>query len=255
MAAGEGHLQTLLSVVSHGHAAMLARLLADIERGWDTSALHVVVTVNIPEDLPFAPEDYAFPLSIVRNAAPKGFAANHNAAFRTVPADRFCVVNPDVRCAADPLPPLLEALADPKVALAAPLVVSPDGAVEDSARRMITPGRILRRVLSSRREPDYAIGEDVVYPDWVAGMFMLVRADVYRALGGFDEGYHMYCEDADLCARVWRSGHRVVLAPAACVVHDAHRSSHRHPRFLAWHVRSLLRFFTAHPSSERSTNV
>ncbi len=237
----------LLSVVSHGHGSMLARLLGDIERGWDKTGLRVVVTVNVPEELAFSPDDYSFPLQLIHNDTPRGFAANHNAAFRSAPEDLLCVVNPDVRCVVDPLPALLAALNQPGVALAAPVVVAPGGTVEDSARRIPTPGRILRRMLPSRRGPDYVIGDSVLYPDWVAGMFMLIRADVFRALGGFDERYHLYCEDADLCMRVWRSGHRVALVPTARITHDARRSSHRRPRFLVWHVRSLLRFFSTYP--------
>lgn len=254
MAATETRPRTVVSVVSHGHGDLLARLLDDIERCWDTSALRVVITVNIPETLPFSQENFSFPLSVIHNTAPRGFGANHNAAFRAAPGDVFCVVNPDVRCNHNPLPPLFDALASPDIALAAPLVLNPDGAVEDSARRMITPGRILGRMLSSRHEPDYVIADSPIHPDWVAGMFMLIRADVFRALGGFDERYHMYCEDADLCMRIWRSGQRVALVPAARVVHAAHRSSHRNPRFLAWHVRSLLRFFTAHPFYRQRSN-
>ena len=56
-------------------------------------------------------------------------------------------------------------------------------------------------------------------------MFMLVRSADYMAVGGFDEGFFLYYEDVDICARLWRSGRKVVICPEAIVVHDARRAS------------------------------
>jgi len=238
----------VVSVVSHGQGELVDRLLADIAEHWDHPRLAVVLTQNLPESDPAMAEGVPFPLHIVRNLRPRGFAANHNAAYSTLDSDIFCVVNPDVRCPRDPVPALLEALAEPDVALAAPLVVSPGGEVEDSARRRITPGRILRRGLGMDAGPDYEIDPArPVYPDWVAGMFMALRSEAFAGVGGFDERYQLYCEDADLCMRLWSGGHRVRLVPAVHAVHDARRQSHRDMKYLRWHIASLMRFFVRYP--------
>jgi len=49
-----------------------------------------------------------------------------------------CVANPDIRLAANPFPALLDSLRDERIAVAGPLVRSPAGALEDSARRYPT---------------------------------------------------------------------------------------------------------------------
>ena len=54
---------------------------------------------------------------------------------------------------------------------------------------------------------------------------MLVRRDAYLALGGFDEGLFLYCEDTDLCLRLWQAGHTVNFEPAALVRHVGGASS------------------------------
>ncbi|MEO6124185.1 MAG: glycosyltransferase family 2 protein [Ilumatobacteraceae bacterium] len=48
---------------------------------------------------------------------------------------------------------------------------------------------------------------------------MLVRADLFKALGGFDPGVDFYGDDVDLCWRAHLSGARVVVVPAARARH------------------------------------
>ncbi|HUO44195.1 MAG TPA: glycosyltransferase family 2 protein [Burkholderiales bacterium] len=234
--------QVTVSVVSHGQAALVGELLSDLDAHCSTG-LTVILTLNIAEPLPFAPTDFKFPVAIIRNAAARGFSANHNAAFRLTQTEYFCVVNPDVRLSRDPFPPLLDRLQDGVIGVAAPLVLDPSGKIEDSARRFPTPFGILKKALSARRDIDYAIGAEPVFPDWVAGMFMLFRSATFGAIGGFDEGYFLYYEDVDICWRLRRKGMRPVLVPAAGIVHNARRESHRNARYRVWHATSMARFF------------
>ena len=53
----------------------------------------------------------------------------------------------------------------------------------------------------------------------VPGGCTLVRADLFRALGGFDPEMPLFGEDVDLCWRAQVAGARVVVAPAARVRH------------------------------------
>lgn len=62
---------------------------------------------------------------------------------------------------------------------------------------------------------------------------------------GFDPG-KKNPEDVDLCARLWRSGRRVMLCPAVRVVHDARRASRRDLRHMRWHAASMARYFRKH---------
>ena len=47
----------------------------------------------------------------------------------------------------------------------------------------------------------------------------IIKADLFRRIGGFDEDYYMYLEETDLSWRVWLSGHKVVFIPGAVVYH------------------------------------
>lgn len=231
-----------ISVVSHGQIALAKELLGDIAAHCD-AGIEVILTLNIPEELPFSAGDYPFALTVIRNQAPKGFGANHNQAFRAAGGEFFCVLNPDIRFGADPFPALRACLADRSAGVAAPLVLGSDGGIEDSARRFPSPLRILCKVFGGCRGGDYAVGEEPIHPDWAGGMFLLFPRALFERLGGFDERYFLYYEDVDICARLTLLGRRVVLCPRVRVVHHARRSSHRDIRYLRWHLKSMMRFF------------
>lgn len=232
-----------ISVVSHGQGGMVAELLADLVAVAQSMRIEVLLTLNIPEALPVAVEQFPYRITVIENASPKGFGANHNAAFKVATAQWFCVMNPDIRLRGNPFPALLVCLDEPGIAVAAPLVVGVDGEIEDSARRFPSPLKIACKALGRCRGGDYAVGAKSVRPDWVGGMFMLFPACTYQSVGGFDERYFLYYEDVDLCARLRLLGHEIVLCSDATVVHHARRASHRNLRYLRWHLGSMTRFF------------
>lgn len=226
-----------VSVVSHGHGQMVWDLVESLLFYSEVS--QIILTINVSENVPDFQDER---VKVVFNKTTKGFGENHNAAFRSGESEYFCVLNPDIVFEANPFPVLLSVLNDTKVGLVAPLVISPVGRPEDSMRRFITPVSMAKRVFcyDLGSYPLRFGGEDF-FPDWVAGMFMLFRSEAYARTGGFDERYFMYCEDADICTRIWRLGHKVVGCLSTYVIHNAQRASHRSWKHLSWHMRSLLR--------------
>lgn len=231
-----------ISIVSHQQGALVAALLPDIAAHC-ALPLEVILTLNMPETLPFHAESFPFPVRLVNNTSPKGFGANHNAAFGLAGGEYFCVLNPDIRLEHDAWSPLIALLADTSIGVVGPLIVNPAGGVEDSARQFPTPAGIIRKAWSGSTGPDYEIGEAPLFPDWIAGMFMVFRAETFRDAGGFDEGYFLYYEDVDLCWRLQRRQLRSAQLPTVRAIHEARRSSHRRLRYLRWHLSSMLRFF------------
>jgi len=240
---GGGEIPDLISVsiVSHGHAELAARLFDDL-RVHKPKGIEVILTLNIEEALPFDPDSFPFSVKTIRNASPRGFATNHNAAFKLAGGNFFCVLNPDIRVTADPFLALVRELRNSAVGAAAPLILGPDGAIEDSARPFPTLSSLVGKALGAEPERYYEIGEESISPDWVGGMFMLLRRDAFAAVGGFDARYHLYYEDVDLCARLRLAGYDIRLVPSASAVHLARRQSRRNIRYLLWHLRSMIRY-------------
>lgn len=106
--------------------------------------------------------------------------------------------------------------------------VSPSGSIlAGQDPRLIPPGRV----------------------DWVSGACMMVKSDVFRALGGFDEGFFMYWEDADLCRRALEIGFWTWYVPGPAVIHFTGRSSVGRPlRCTAEFYRSAFRYYRKHMS-------
>jgi GT2 family glycosyltransferase len=235
-----------VSIVSHGHGPLVRDLLQDLGAA-PLPGLRVTVTLNVPEPIGLDPAASPFPLTLVQNVAPRGFGANHNAAFGAGPADGwFCVANPDVRVGPDVLGRLVQLLAvHPAAAVAAPRVRDRAGRVQNSARLLPTPGRVLRRALRWLPALDYPAGSGWRRADWVAGMLMVFPARAFAELNGFDERFFLYYEDVDLCCRARLLGHDVLLDETTFVTHDGLWDSHRNPRYLRWHLGSMARFFTS----------
>ena len=230
-----------LSVVSHRQNALVNQLLEDIQRHC-ADRVALILTENLPDPTPLATGALSCPVERIANARVKGFGANRNAAFRHCRSPYFCVVNPDIRLPADPFPSLIPNFDDQAVAAVGPLVRSPAGTIEDSARRFPTAGALLKKILVERRQPDYPADQGPLKVDWVAGMFMLFRSDAYRSVGGFDEAYFLYYEDVDICHRLRGGGAAVIFEPRAEAIHDARRASRRDLRLARHHVAGIFRF-------------
>lgn len=236
------HCQNVVtvSIVSHGHGAMVDRL---VERLKDFPEVAKVVLIkNIQESLKSVA---CAQLHVHENATPLGFGANHNQAFALCNTEFFCVLNPDIELPENPFPKLIAGCKKVNdAAITAPLIMHPQGELEDSARLFPTPWSILRKA---------TLGEKGITPivknlglqatDWAAGMFLFFPSPVYQRLKGFDERYFLYYEDVDICWRAKQLGYSVLVNTDVYAVHAAQRASHRDFQHFFWHSQSMLRFF------------
>lgn len=236
-----------VSIVSHGHARYLERLLGELAALPSAARLQLTLVVNLADEtLNLAPAG-GLPVRLIQNAEPQGFAHNHNMAFEAAPLPDeriwFVVLNPDVALRGDVLAILAHALSeDPSAGVAAPLVLAPDGTRADSARELPTPARLVGKLFGrSGVWPAPATARNCA-PDWVAGMCMMFPERAFAQVGGFDRRYYLYYEDVDICSRLWLAGYRVLVVTAGTIVHEAQRASRRDWAHARWHLDSIGRF-------------
>lgn len=241
-----------LSVVSHGHGVLVHRMLMSfVTSGFvEHTPTEVLLTLNVVDDqlqALLADTSWPFSLKVVLNRQPKGFGSNHNQAFREARGEWFVVVNPDIlwltreRASAGECQPWNGAA---NAAVFVPRQLDVQGHAQDSFRELVTPTSAVVRTIQRcfGRRANAGVARSVCTSDWVNAACLIIRAQVYRSLRGFDERYFMYCEDADFCLRLQLAGHTIADAGFA-VIHDAQRNTFRQPRHLWWHLTSLLRFW------------
>lgn len=238
-----------ISTVSHGHGARMLPMLLNLHRHLVGTPYRIILTLNVPEESSFLdslPAD--IPLTVRHNSAPKGFAANHNAALADCDSELLLVADPSLQLPDNIFPALAAHLRQPGSGIASPQAYTPDGEPEDNGRPLFTPGGLLARYLLGRRRNIRRMASlPAERIDWLAGLFLAMRSETFHALRGFDAGYFMYCEDIDLCLRAAERGLSVDLLPALRIVHPASRNTLKQWRHLLWHVQSLLRLWRSVP--------
>lgn len=188
-----------------------------------------------------------------------GFAAGVNLAARQTQAPFLLLLNPDTRLEAGVVDALRHALEQsPEAGVVGPRVVNDDGSVQASARRfpdMTTPFGGRTSWLSSVFPGNWFSarnlkGLDAVDPmrvDWISGACLMTRRDLFDRLGGLDEAFFLYWEDADYCRRVLDAGLHTIYVPTATVHHSVGASSSHNPEVAirAFHA-SALRLYRKH---------
>jgi GT2 family glycosyltransferase len=201
--------------------------------------------------------------TVIRNAANRGFGAAVNQAAAMAGGALVWLLNPDCLVEAGAFDALCRVLdAHPECAIAAPRLLNADGTLQASARgeptaltglfgrntwltKYFPASRVARRNLPA--VDLVAANVDSAPVDWVMGAAMLLRRSAFHAVGGFDERFFLYWEDADLCRRLRVLGFSVRYVPGARVVHAGGVSARtdRAGAIRAFH-RSAYVYYTAH---------
>jgi len=168
--------------------------------------------------------------------ANRGYGAACNRGARETARPYLLLLNSDAYARPGAIEALAAALdADPRAAAAGPRLLSPDGSLQRSIRRLPTPWRIFCEssglaFLLGGRGPfgghtatlqDHGVTREV---EALMGAALLVRRSAFEQAGGFDEAFFLYAEETDLMERWRRAGWRIVFTPAAEFVHEGGRS-------------------------------
>ncbi|GAB4383319.1 MAG: glycosyltransferase family 2 protein [Elainellaceae cyanobacterium] len=168
-----------------------------------------------------------------------GYAAGNNAAIRAVlaleqPPDYVLLLNPDTVVHARALSALVAFMDQhPDVGIAGSRLEDPDGTPQRSAFRFpsilseLDAGLRLGIVtqLLSRWIVAPPVPDAPCQTDWVAGASMIVRREVFDAIGLMDEKYFLYYEEVDFCLAAQRGGFSCWYVPESRVIHFVGQSS------------------------------
>ncbi len=205
-------------------------------------------------------------VTLVRSAENLGFGRGNNLAASQSRGRVLLLLNPD----AVPEPGAIEQAllafrCEPALHLAGGRLLGEDGRDQPSARLfpsllnelLVISGLSARRPQSrffGRFDRTWADPAQRARVDWVPGAFMFIRAEVFRALGGFDPRFFLYYEEVDLCRRAAQTGLDVWYLPVrACHVGGlsartvSSEGVARHGSQLTlWRLRSALLYWRKH---------
>jgi N-acetylglucosaminyl-diphospho-decaprenol L-rhamnosyltransferase len=235
-----------ISIVSHDDSKKVECLLESLRAYEQASSKQIIITDDLGNELPELDLSPWSSLHILRNEHSYGFSHNHNRAFQLAKGSYFCILNPDVVFKEAVFTQLFRRLKALQADIIAPLIVDSRGVIQDSFRDLPTPCEVLLRRLPGYKF-DYSIAKstELIRPDWISGIFLLMRSDTYRKLGGLNEKYRLYFEDVEFCTRAQLAGLKLAVDTNVRVQHDAHHASRKKLIYLLWHIQSAVRFFTS----------
>jgi N-acetylglucosaminyl-diphospho-decaprenol L-rhamnosyltransferase len=227
-------------IVSYGSADDVTQCLASIE------AFAPGARVAIREHHPEA-DAYARLVAVAKasgldvrtehDPANRGFGAGCNALARISSAEWLLFLNPDAELVTWPWSVAPQT---------APTIIGPMF-TEDATDHFGVSYRVRDEVARSwlRRRGQMPTGAG-----FVSGAALLVDAETFHRLGGFDERYFLFYEDIDLCLRANAIGVPTVVEERWQVAHRrGHSTKERFGQSLIWSYESGCRFHREHGSS------
>jgi glycosyltransferase involved in cell wall biosynthesis/GT2 family glycosyltransferase len=155
----------------------------------------------------------------VANPSNLGFAGAVNIAIGRAPGRDVLLLNPDARIGAAEVLELQMALRDPAHHRGAvgPYLVDRRGAPDHADWPLPSPAQVWRDALG--------LGHRTRGPRFVTGAVLLLRAETIAEIGGFDERYFLYAEEADWQRRALDAGWEVAVVPHVEAMHVGAGSS------------------------------
>jgi GT2 family glycosyltransferase len=249
-----------ISIVNYNTRDLLAALLRQLTSQQLRRPLEIIVVDNASRDGSADMVSDRYPeVTLVRNEVNRGFGAAHNQALQQHSSSYWLVLNPDVTLGPGDIDSMVNFMEQrPRCGIEGCRLIGPDGAFQPSAGQfpfgtalfgwLFNLEALGVRANLHRIDPElYARSRPV---DWVSGACMLIRSDVARHLGGFDERYFLYFEDIDLCYRARKAGYLTVLNSDVAIGHLGGAST-PDPRFDQWlgSLTGSVRFYERHRGS------
>ncbi len=245
-------------IVNHNTREALGRCLVSLQERLPSGIEYeIIVADNASSDGSREYVTRAFPGVSVLALENRGYSTAVNAALRNSRGREILLVNADVEILPEAYEVMSANLAgNPKAGVIGPRHVGPEG------NPQLTCGEFPGLIQEIRRKKEQyrldhgdatAIQEfnrryaQLTPVDWVSGSCMLLRADVLKDAGDWDENFFLFFEDIDWCRSVQKAGWLVLYAPGASVLHLHGASARKAPSLAeAAYRRSQIYFAGKH---------
>ena len=201
----------------------------------------IVLVDNNSQDGSFELIRKTFPkITSIRNSANLGFSAGNNIGIEYAlerGADYVFLLNYDTQIEKNTLSLLVEEMEkNKKVGIASPIIFKGNSEEVWFSGGKINWLKMKSNHLTDKKERNY------YESDYLSGCAMLIRAEVFRRIGLFDERFFLYWEDADFSVRAKKARYKIAVYPKSKIYHFE-KSQNKKSKKIYWLVISGLIFF------------
>ena len=242
----------MLSIIipSHNRTDLLAQCLESVTRHAPRDS-EIIVIDDGSSDSRVTRTAQQFPAQVIRLPRPRGFCAAVNMGIAAARHDVIELLNDDTQVMEGWTASALTWFSDAQVAAVAPLVLTGNSEIVDSAGDRYYIGGI-----AGKRGHRGPVTDDLRYPKKVFGASAssaFYRRDALRKIGGFPESFGSYFEDVDVAFRLGRAGYTTIYDPRSQVFHHVSSSHRQSRRLLQQQSRNEERVFWRNISSLMGT--
>ncbi|QKF72665.1 glycosyltransferase, family 2 [Aliarcobacter faecis] len=171
-------------------------------------------------------------IKLVENRINSGFASGNMLGVNSASGEYYFFINNDCKIlnnSAKILKDFLEENND--VALVTGKVLDEKGGFSSSYKQfphLIKElfGNSIQRIISKNKFPSNKINLQInSQVEVISGSCMFFDSNIFKQIGGFDTVFFLYCEEEDICKRVWDFGKKVYFVPNAQIYHKSGGSS------------------------------
>ncbi|MBD2251212.1 glycosyltransferase family 2 protein [Nostoc parmelioides] len=243
-------------LVNYNGADVLPDCLNSIDKFIPKDNCEIVLVDNASQDNSYEFVAKDFPdVKIVRLPKNYGFGAGNNAGAKIAKGEFLLLLNTDTILTTNILPHLIDLMREnPDVGIIGTKLLFPDETFQVSFAYTVG----IKGEYKSRRLHKYAEDKSklnsleqefntIKEVDIVVGAALFIRADLFHSLGGFDEKFFIYFEDADLCKRVQNQGYKILYTPQVSLIHIRGHSMKKNANATAMEYRrSQIYYYKKH---------
>ena len=187
------------------------------------SPYEIIIVNNSPEEIIEVREG----VNVIPNEN-RGFSQANNLAATQAKGEYLLFLNADTEIRNDFLEGAVKALDEKNTGAKGMKMYNPDGTFQLSfwEENTFSNEKMNKRSEEKFRARDAEFIDqveksysDIKKVDWVSGAAMLIKKDIFEKIGGFNEDYFLFYEDADLCKRLTDAGYVIYFYPESDIIH------------------------------------
>lgn len=186
-------------------------------------------------------------IKIIQNKENVGFAKGCNVGAKAAGGKYILFLNSDTQVLDKGFVSMVKFLENnPKVGILGGKLYNADGSIQRSCGKFYNLFNLVIMLLGLERLGFLRSSPNKIQKvDWVSGACMMVRADFFEKLAGFDEKLFMYMEDMEICFRARKLGLNTYFYPNLKLKHKSLGSSNR--TFAMINIyKGVLHFYSKH---------